>query len=404
LSAGHQADIPIDLLTIQDELKSRGKLEEVGGTEYLMAMLSQVPSAARVKHYADIVHEKYVLRSVLSMAVELQGIAYDPESDAEVAVNKVIDLALNLQSGKRSKGARPMSEIVMDAMVEIGNRIDMGGYEPPFKFGLHYLDHLTLGPPIGLTIIGARASEGKTSMLFDIINASMNSGPFLVISLDTSSKSLASRFISSRSGIPLNRLRRGVVFDDEPQAANEVANDLYTMPCYIYEDDLTIAEFRGVVKTELLHHGIKAVFIDYAQQIEGPGDGVPVQQMKVAQGLRRVALSMQIPIIAAVQLNRDTDKRRTTKNEEPFPRSSDIAWSDQYHREADLEILIHNPQPKEDEDGSHPRKVRLGIAKQKDGPTGVVHCWWNPKQLSFSDEDSRYSDDPEETQQAYWQD
>jgi replicative DNA helicase len=384
---------PVDLITLQEELRGQGQLEECGGTEYLMALLSQVPSASRVEHYASIVKEKAIRREILTMAAQSNAIAYEEDKTAEEAIGQVWDIVSGIGGDIGSKGVIDIKDVVNYVTQLIEERCAMGGFEPTIKTGITMLDQMSLGVPVGMTLVCARPTEGKTSLLYQIIEKSPGAGTWLLISPDDTAESYTFRMISRFSNIPLFRLLAGRLWGDEIERVPAAANEVFNMPLKFYDESTDIRVISTRARYQMLKNNICGVMIDYGQLLTAAGDSKVEQLMNVSIGLKSLAIRLKLPIVVALQLNREAARRRGSKSN-PYPTLDDIAWCDQFQRDANQAYVIHNPKPQvEDDEIAAPRRhARIELAKQKNGPTLSSTVMWDAETLTFTDIETRYED------------
>jgi replicative DNA helicase len=387
-------EIPIDHVEVQEELRSRGKLDECGGMPYIMALFDAVPTAGNVEYYANIVAEKALRRRTIATATEIMGIAHEQDIETEVMIQRVTESVLKLRKNKGRSQGITLKDAITQAYQSLGERNALGGINPTVKFGIGCIDHNTLGIQPGFTLLAARMSEGKTALMLQALKASMEYGPHLVFSLETMAESLANRLIAARAHLDLYDIRTGKVNATELARAANAANDFYDADNIIIRTDCyDIASIVAETKMAIMEHGITTVWIDYAQMVEAPGQTERDRCNNVSRGLKRLFTQHGIRVVAAAQLNRMPETRRSTRKEkepedsqqqkapktpkvpDPTVRISDLAETDVLGRDADLAILIDNPNKK--------GNCWLCIGKQKDGPVGHYKCWYEPSTLTF---------------------
>jgi len=391
----YEAGQPIDSYLVKDELERMGVLNEVGGMAYLMAITSQVPSASRIKHYAAAVIDRAAKRRLLALGQQIVALAYDDSLDATAAQAAAMQAMLAASDSRSDPGfvsARDVAQDVYEAMAEAqAHGLSVVG----LRTGIPGLDRMTCGLPVGLTLIAARPSQGKTSLLLQI--CTKNPGPFGFFSLETTARALARRLITAGTRIETVKLRTGRLSDDEFAAVLRAVNDIYRLDLYIHDRPIDAGRLAAMARRAVLQYGLKAVLVDYVQLVRPKGGGSrgenrEQQVASVTRALKELAQDLQIPIIAAAQLSRLTEKR-----EGKLPELQDLRESGELEAAADLAILIHNQKPAEADQGL-PRPCVLYVAKQKDGPTGPIHVQWCGSELRFYEE----SDREEASEEPYW--
>jgi replicative DNA helicase len=382
-------ETPIDIITVQEELRSRGKLDEVGGTAYLMALFDSVPTAANVEYHSNIVAEKALRRRAMAAATEILGHAQDQELDPDVMLQRITEAVLELQKHKGGKGGVTLKDAMISAYDSLAERMAAGGIKPTVKWNVGCIDRATIGIQPGFTLIAARMSEGKTALMLQALESSREHGPHLVFSLETEEEALVNRMFAAKGRIDLQRIRMGTTVDSELGRVANIVNDHYDADNIILRTDCyDISSIVAETKMAIMRHGITCVWIDYAQMVEAPGQTERERCNVVSRALKRLYTQHNIRVIAAAQLNRMPESRRpaakkkksedegtAAKLPDPTVRLSDLAETDQLGRDADLAVLIDNPKKT--------GNCWLVVAKQKDGPTGNYRCWYEPSTLTF---------------------
>lgn len=390
-------DEPVDLITLQEELRSRGRLEEVGGTEYLMALLSVVPSAARVEHYARIVDEKAVLRRLLSACSEISAMAYAESEDVDEITDKSEQLIFQVSQRRLGQYFTPIAPLVAQSWEKLAAQFERGELISGLETGFRDFDLMTSGLQNGdLVIIAARPSMGKTSLALDIAShvAIKKQLPVAIFSIEMSKEQLAYRLLSSHARIESQRLRSGFLADEEIDSISMATNMLYQAPMFIDDStDITPMAMRAKCRRlKAEQKGLGLVIVDYLQLISWHRNVENrVQEIsQIARALKSLARELNVPLIAVSQLSRRVEQR-----DDKRPILSDLRESGSIEAEADLVVLLYRPkyyQRKEtvdaeetvgiDPETGRPKKREIGlaeteeaeliIAKQRNGPTGTI--------------------------------
>jgi len=417
MCALNERDEPVDLITLQEELRSRGKLDEVGGTEYLMALLSQVPSAARVEHYAKIVEEKSILRRLLGAAAEITAMAYDDSADVESITDKAEHLIFQVSQRRMGQYFTPIAPVVMEAWDKLNAQWEHGSIISGLETGFRDIDLMTSGLQAGdLVIVAARPSMGKTSFALDIAShvAMRGRQPVALFSIEMSKEQLALRMLSSHSQVESQRLRAGFLHDDEIDKVSRAANELFQAPIFI-DDSTDISPMGMRAKCRRLkaeQGGLGLVVVDYLQLIKWHRHiENRVQEIsEIARSLKSLARELKVPVIALSQLSRRVEQR-----DDKRPVLSDLRESGSIEAEADLVMLLFRPkyyERKETVDaeeavGLDPatgkvkqrdigvedvEEAEIIIGKQRNGPTGTVKMGFLSHYAHFVDTE-RYRDE-----------
>jgi replicative DNA helicase len=375
---------PVDIIMLTEDLRAKGELDKVGGAEYIMSLYTQVPSASRVEHYASIVKEKSMLRKLITAGYAIASMGFE-FTDADVAYEKATQTLLDIKDSA-PEGFVHIKQVASELYDQLQDVMESGVKRQNIKTGLSGIDIMTCGLPDGLTVIGARPSQGKTSLLLQI--ARHNPVTAAMFSLETTAHALVRRLIIAKSDITSYQLRTGDIDDSQAQTVCRVINGLHSVDLHIYDKPVDITRLTAMAKRMALQYGIKALLIDYLQLIKPPKGKQTVREQEVAavaRGLKDLSQELHIPIIVAAQLKRQTDTNKK-------PNLQDLRESGEIEQAADLVILIHNPKPESGEDDGSERDATLIVAKQKDGPTGEVKVKWTGSKVTFSNIETRYSE------------
>jgi replicative DNA helicase len=379
-----QDNKPIDLVMLRDELIRRKQLDAVGGVDYLVALAEGVPNAANAEYYSHIVRSKAMLRQLIQAGTDIVREAYDSHQDAREIVDQAEKLVFEIAQQGITAEAVTLQGLLDEtfAMLEASSGETITG----LATGYHQLDEMTSGfQPGEMIILAARPSMGKTSLLMNIAEymAVVDQKPLAFFSLEMGAQQIAQRLLSSHARFDLRRLRRGMISPEDWTRLQLSAGDLQHAPIYIDDSpELTILQLRAKCRRLQAAHGIKAVFIDYLQLMSyhGRADSRQQQITEISRGIKALARELQVPVITAAQLNRGPTDRESHR-----PRMSDLRESGSIEQDADVVSLLHS------EDYYHrgepdyiPTNVtELIIAKQRNGPTGLVKLVFMPEITRF---------------------
>ena len=377
---------PVDLITLQEELRRREKLQDCGGTEYLMALVESVPTAAHVEHYAKIVADKAESRRVISACSELIGACYDPETThaADLFVTKA--LATTSRKTTEFHGIAEVAGWEADDLV----KQDSGDRRESIPFGVPRLMQLCYGvePESELTLIGGRPSSGKTLLLNQIaINTAKASKTAIFFSQETSVKRLVRRMAFSEAGVDAHLFRvKGFESEDEEREARERVFDalgrLYELEGRIQLCDISLplSQLVPAARRAILRYKASVVLVDYLQIV-----GVDTKRrenrntevQEICRALKGLTQDTGVPVVAATQLS------RPVKGTNHRPTLADLREGGSQEAEADKIVMLHYPDGAVEEvtyenGRAKPQRVEFVLAKNKDGPKGVVNAWFEP--------------------------
>ena len=365
----------IDGVLLRDELEKRKQIEAVGGVEYLVKVMESVPSAANVMYYAGIVKDKMLLRQMIAAASEILNDAYDQSGEADEKLDEAERKIFAVADQKISSSAYPLKDLVTQAFELIEKR--SGALVTGLSTGYDGLDNLTCGLQSGeMIVIAGRPSMGKTSLALNIAEhiGAVEKMPLAIFSLETSRQQLAERFMCSRSEIDAQAVRKGMLSTEDYEKLVETCGALSEAPIYIDDtSSLTPLELRAKARRLKGLHNIRAIFIDYLQLMYA-STKVESRQQEIAtisRYLKGLARELNIPVVVLSQLNRAPEGREGHR-----PRMSDLRESGSIEQDADVVMLLHREdyyhQGEGEEEYQRNNTAELIIAKQRNGPTGVV--------------------------------
>jgi replicative DNA helicase len=376
----YQQNKPIDPLILREELIKLQLFEEVGGATYLAQILNMVPSAAHGAHYARIVHEKAVLRQLISASNEILRAAYAPHEKAD-------DVLSNAEKSIFRIAEKTLGNDIVDLAAVLGDVYEMieGGGRHGIDTDFREIDDMLNGLQNGeMIIVAARPSMGKTAFAMNIIEAVAGNHrlPCAVFSMEMGKHQLAQRMLCSRASIDAQKVRRGMLNADEFRRLASVVVELSKAPIWV--DDapgLTLLQLRAKARRLVRQHKIKLIVIDYMQLMDNPGPENRQQQIsEISRGIKSVARELNIPVIALSQLNRAAEAREGHR-----PRMSDLRESGSIEQDADVIMLLHREDyyRMSEPDFTPDSIAEVIIAKQRNGPTGTVKLTFDNKTTAF---------------------
>lgn len=367
------ANIPIEIISLQQRLKERGELEQVGGIAYLSGIQDAVPSSSNLSYYVEVVLEKSLRRRLIASCVGVVQKAYE-SNDVHALIGDV-ERALSFQN-EHSVINTFDGSMAGEVMVnDLEKRMQLEGKLSGLDTGLIDLNALTEGVQFGEQfVIGARPSQGKTALGLSIFkHCAFNGVPCLFVSLEMSVESLMRRLMSMHMKVPLKVIKKG---NYDPKTFGKIASFKALCkkhPMHIIDgvSGIGIRELCSMVKRKVVEHGIRLVVVDYLQKIR-PAERHEKRTYEVGDisgRLKALAVETKVAMITLAQLNREN-----TKDKGRIPRLSDLADSGQIERDADTVGLLHKKDKYE---------VTLHVAKQRDGECGLVPLYFNCEYVQF---------------------
>jgi replicative DNA helicase len=382
LATMYDAREAIDVITLQQQLKNKQLLEQVGGIAYLASLPDAVPSAANLSYYLDIVQEKFLLRKMIHTCTDVVGRVYDYEGEVDALMDEVERDILRISEARVTSETKTIKDLVKSAITQIEDFHQRQGLLTGVATGFTDLDKMTSGLHAGeMIVIAARPSMGKTSLAMNVAEhvAIEQKLPVGVFSLEMTSESLVLRMLCSRSRVNLRNVRDGFLAERDFPKLTGAAGKLASAPLFIDDSSgLSILQLRAKARRMAQQHGIKLFVIDYLQLLHSTARRAENRQQEIADisnGIKSLAKELEVPIIVLSQLNRELEKDKNRK-----PRLSDLRESGAIEQDADVVGLLYKPSSGDDDDSSASTgeeqdavAVNLLIAKQRNGPTGDVN-------------------------------
>jgi len=379
----YQRNDPIDIVTMTEVLNAEDKIDAAGGAEYLADLVGMVASPANAEHHAWIVRRKSILRKLIHSSTRTIERCYEEPDDLSDLLEEAEREIFHLMQYRRTSEARPIGPILLDTFERLGELKANPGGVIGVPSGFTDLDRITSGWQAGdMIVLAGRPSMGKTA--FSLIlarNAAVKGGaPVGFFSLEMSWCQLGQRFLSAESGIDSDRLRSGFMQPDEWELRHsKITQHLDT---WIFIDDtpgLSVTELRSRARRLCAQNSVGLIVIDYIGLMEYRGR-YDTQQQKIAEISRHIkalAKDLNIPIIVLSQLSRAVETRQGDKR----PILSDLRDSGALEQDADVVLFIYRPGVYDGH--TDPSETEIIIAKQRNGPTGVVKLYFDLKNGRF---------------------
>jgi replicative DNA helicase len=382
----------IDLVTLTQRLQDKNQLEEVGGPAYVSELVARVPTTANVEYYIDIVWEKHLLRQLIGAAHDVIARSFEQQDDVKAWIDEVEQQIFDITAEKSATGARPVRDMIKDAMASIEKLYDQRGAVTGVPTGFRDLDKMTSGLHGGqMIVIAARPSMGKTALAMNIAeNCAIDHNlPVGVFSLEMSSEELIKRMLCSQAAVNLRAIRDGFLSEQHFHPLTTAASKLMKAPLYIDDSaGLSINQVRARARRMKLQYNIQLLVIDYMQLMRAPSRRADLsRQVEIADisaGIKALSKELKIPIIVLSQLNRQPEQREGGR-----PKLADLRESGAIEQDADVVGLLVRPEVYAEEEGDRAAekgKAVLFIAKQRNGPTGDVHLTFESEYTRFKDQ------------------
>ncbi|MCP3755014.1 MULTISPECIES: replicative DNA helicase [unclassified Streptomyces] len=365
---------PADPITVSAELTRRGEISKVGGAPYLHTLVQSVPTAANAEYYAEIVHERAVLRRLVAAGTKITQMGYAADGDVDEIVNSAQAEIYAVTEQRTSEDYLPLGDIMEGALDEIEAIGSRSGQMSGVPTGFTDLDSLTNGlHPGQMIVIAARPAMGKSTLALDFARAcSIKANlPSVIFSLEMGRNEIAMRLLSAEARVALHHMRSGTMTDDDWTRLARRMPDVSAAPLYIDDSpNLSMMEIRAKCRRLKQRSDLSLVVIDYLQLMQSGGSRRPESRQQevsdMSRNLKLLAKELEVPVIALSQLNRGPEQRTDKK-----PMVSDLRESGSIEQDADMVILLHREDAYEKES---PRagEADLIVAKHRNGPTATI--------------------------------
>lgn len=384
---------PVDPIVVAEELHKRGQLEKVGGSDYLAHLADAVPTAANAVSYAEIVHQKAVLRRVIMAGTQIAQLGYDAGGrSAEDIVNLAQAQMYEVGVGRVRQDYMPIGSVVEETLNTIQN-IQDGTINRGVPTGFRDIDDVTQGlQPGQMIIVAGRPAMGKSTLAVDFArSAALHHGlATIVFSLEMSKLELSQRIIAAESSVPLGLLRDPRQLTQQHwQQLNVCASNIADKPLFLDDSpNMSLMEIRAKCRRLKQTDDLKLVVVDYLQLMSSD-HAVESRQQEVAtfsRALKLLAKELEVPVVALSQLNRGVEARA-----DRTPMLSDLRESGSIEQDADVVFLVNRPDVYNKDD--RPGEADIIMAKHRNGPTATFT-------LAFEGAMSRFRDLPQDYQQG----
>jgi replicative DNA helicase len=389
---------PVDMLTVQEQLKKQGCLEEAGGAYYLAQLTGKVVSTAHLEYHARIVAQKYLARELIRFTSEVQGKAFDETLDVDDLMQEAEANLFEISQRNMKKDVMQINPVITEAIELLNIAAKREDGLSGLSSGYDGLDKMTSGwQRSDLVIIAARPAMGKTAFILSMAkNMAVDlKHAVAVFSLEMSNVQLVNRLITNVCEIEGSKIRNGQLADHEWVQLDQKIKDLYDAPIYIDDTpSLSVFEFRTKARRLVREHNVEIIIIDYLQLMNASGSNFGSREQEVStisRSLKGLAKELNIPIIALSQLNRGVENRTGNGPDSKRPQLADLRESGAIEQDADMVCFIHRPEyykiTEDAEGNSLLGMAEIIIAKHRNGSTGDVRLRFKGQFAKFSNVD-----------------
>jgi replicative DNA helicase len=385
----HERREPIDLLTVCDELERREQLDQVGGTQYITALVNAVPTSIHAEHYARIVERTATRRRLIDAAGQIAGLAYQEADDVDEVVDRAEQVLFGVSERRISRELVPIRQVLSDYYDRVEYLTRHRGEMIGIPTGFSDIDRLLGGlQRSDMIILAARPSVGKTSLALSIAHnaAKKYDRRVAFFSLEMSNEQVVQRLISAETGINAQRLRRGEIEQDEWGRFAKATSDLAESHLYI-DDTPGVSALELRTKARRLHAevGVDLIVVDYLQLMRGDyrSENRVQEISSISRALKALARELNLPLLALSQLSRGVESRTDKR-----PILSDLRESGALEQDADVVMFIYRDEMY-NENTERPNLADIMVAKHRNGPTGTVSLYFRKELAQFLEAEVR---------------
>ena len=385
-AALHDQNTPIDQLTTQDELDSRGHLQEIGGFAYLTQLVTRVPTAFNVAAYGKLVEEAAIRRRLMQAAGDVAKLAYDEKTDINEVVNQAEQTLFGVSEGRSSRDLIRIRDVAHDYYDRVQQLYDNRGTIVGVPTGFRDLDTLLGGmQKSDLIIVAGRPGKGKSAFMVSVaLNAARTHKQRVALfSLEMSNEQVMQRMVAQETHIDTHQLRLGELEDEQMDSFIHSVNLLSDLGIFL-DDTPSISAMQLRAKSRRLAAEVKLdlIIVDYLQLMVADvrRDANRVQEVsEISRSLKALARELHVPVLAGAQLSRGVEQRAGQR-----PLLSDLRESGSIEQDSDVVLFLHHPD-EWDEDPQRKQVTELLVSKHRNGKTGSMEMVFLPAYAQFVD-------------------
>ena len=381
----------IDFVTLKEELSRSGELDEVGGPAYIAALVDGLPHATNIEYYARIVREKATLRNLIFSANKILANAYEAEQEPNQILDEAEQSIFAIAEDRVRAGFVSMRALAHASFETIERAHERKQLITGVPSGFADLDELTAGfQPGDLVIIAARPSVGKTALALNVAQhvGTKTERTVGIFSLEMSKEQLFLRMLTSEARIDSHRLRTGFLVESDWGRLSHALGTLSEAKIYIDDTPgVGVLEMRAKSRRLAAEHGLDMLVVDYIQLMQGRGrfENRTLELASISRSLKGLAKELNVPVVVISQLSRAPESRSDHR-----PMLSDLRESGALEQDADVVVLLFRPDQYPDVKPEDENIAELNVAKQRNGPTGVIRLAFLKQETRFGNLDQRH--------------
>ncbi|MDW7760855.1 MAG: replicative DNA helicase [Acidobacteriota bacterium] len=382
--------LPVDLLSLSEQVQRAGVLDEIGGSAYLSSLMDGVPKSLSIDYYARIIKEKALLRRLILSSARIISSSYDQKDDADDLLNAAQEAIIDVAEERIKQGFVPVGDLTQEALDTIRKLQQRKEAVTGIPTGFRSLDGLTAGfHGSDFIVVAARPSMGKTALSLNIaqhvgLKTDYSAGFF---SMEMAKEQLIMRLLCAESHLDIKKVRSGFISDRDYEKIKLAGEAIAQARIFIDESAaLTVMEMKAKTRRLKMEHKLDIVFIDYIQLMRTGGrfENRNQEMSFVTRSLKELAKELKIPVVGISQLSRAPEKGRRGESR---PQLSDLRESGAIEQDADVVIFIYRPDYYDPENLEIRGVAEISVAKQRNGPTGKVHLAFIREYARFAEMD-----------------
>jgi replicative DNA helicase len=379
--------LPVDIITLSDELQRAGALEEIGGASYLSSLMDGVPKSLNIEFHARIIKEKSLLRQLILSSAKIISSSYEQREDADLILDEAQAAIIGVAEQRVKPGFVSVGTLTAPTMDLIKTLHDRKETVTGIPTGFRDLDQLTSGlHDSEFIVVAARPSMGKTALCLNIsqyagIRTDYSIGFF---SLEMAKEQVVIRLLCGEAQLDIKKVRTGFIGERDFEKLKLAAETLSRAKIFVDESPaLTVMEMKAKARRLKMEQNLDILFVDYIQLMRPGGkfENRTQEMSYISRSLKELAKDIKIPVVGISQLSRAPERGRR----EPIPQLSDLRESGAIEQDADVVIFIYRPELYRPNDENIKGEAEINIAKQRNGPTGRL-------KLAFIKEYARFAD------------
>ena len=379
--------LPVDIITLSDELQRAGVLEEVGGASYLSSLMDGVPKSLNIEFHARIIKEKSLLRQLILSSAKIISSSYEQREEADLILDEAQAAIIEVAEQRVKPGFVSVGTLTAPTMDLIKVLHDRKETVTGVPTGFRDLDQLTSGLHNSeFIVVAARPSMGKTALCLNIsqhagIRADYSIGFF---SLEMAKEQVVIRLLCAEAQLDIKKVRTGFIGERDFEKLKLGAETLSRAKIFVDESAaLTVMEMKAKARRLKMEQNLDVLFVDYIQLMRPGGkfENRTQEMSYISRSLKELAKEIKIPVVGISQLSRAPERGRR----EPIPQLADLRESGAIEQDADVVVFIYRPEVYRPNDENIRGEAEINVAKQRNGPTGRL-------KLAFIKEYARFAD------------